>query len=195
MLRSSGDHQWSRQACPASFVNQLMRTALLELSLRCRYCGMASTKPASVQFRRFTLTPSAQIDRPFLQHRLQPLIADRFALERVADQIHGLWSDLHEYAQEVAAVEPGDMELLRRVDALRRVLEAVYGQEITFSGEHRARGVVVEGRVDVEEVAGYAAAVRSRTAASGTIRGSAKADRVAEGGEVVGVDIDRIGEP
>jgi hypothetical protein len=47
--------------------------------------------------------------------------------------------------------------LLTRVDALRKALEIVIGQRLTFQGEKRpeAEGPIVRGRINVDEVLGY----------------------------------------
>lgn len=48
--------------------------------------------------------------------------------------------------------------------------------------------------VDVDEVAGYAAAVRAEeVVGDGTLRGDAKVKRVERGGQAVGVDVKRVG--
>lgn len=53
---------------------------------------------------------------------------------------------------------------------------------------------VVRGNVEADEVAGYISAVRTDRAI-GTIEGSTRVGRVADGGEAIGVDIyaDRLG--
>jgi hypothetical protein len=77
-------------------------------------------------------------------------------------------------------------QLLEAVEALRGILGSVYQMPVVFSGE---RGeATVHGSVDVEVVAGYAAAIRAK-AASGRIQGHVRASRVEAGGEVVGVDL------
>jgi hypothetical protein len=116
------------------------------------------------------------------------------AVERVEEQLRELRKDLSDYADEIESVDLKDETLLQRVDALRQLLEAVYQQRITFKGEQRPpSGPVVEGRIDVEEVAGYAAAVRARQIISGTVSAEATVRRVEPGGQVIGVDADSIG--
>ena len=116
------------------------------------------------------------------------------AVERVEEQLRELRKDLSEYADGIELVDVKDANLLQRVDALRQLLEAVYQQRITFKGEQRPpSGPVVEGRIDVEEVAGYAAAVRARQIVSGTVRAEAKAKRVEPGAQFIGIDTDSIG--
>ncbi|MFJ6673777.1 hypothetical protein ACIQMJ_21940 [Actinosynnema sp. NPDC091369] len=124
-----------------------------------------------------------------------PLRADDAVLERVGPDLKELRRKLQDYADGVEEVVPDDRDLLESADAVRRLLEAVYGQRITFRGERRAAsGPVVEGEIDVDVVAGYAAAVRARAITGGaTVRASVRANEVAEGAEVIGVDVDRIG--
>lgn len=123
-----------------------------------------------------------------------PLRADAAVLDRVEPDLKELRRKLQDYADGVEAIGSEDRDLLESADAVRRLLEAVYGQRITFRGERRAAsGPVVEGGIDVDVVAGYAAAVRARVITGGTVRAAVRANEVGEGGEVVGVDVDRIG--
>ncbi len=116
------------------------------------------------------------------------------AVERVEEQLRELRKDLSDYADGIEFVDDKDANLLLRVDALRQLLEAVYQQRITFKGEQRPpSGPVVEGRIDVEEVAGYTAAVRARQIVSGSVRADAKARRVEPGAQFIGIDVDIIG--
>jgi hypothetical protein len=136
------------------------------------------------------------VQTPELEGELrQPLEVDAEALERLAPDLLELRRELNDYADDLKPVDPEDPQLLATADAVRQILEAVYHQRITFRGEQRdASGPLVEGRVDVTTVAGYAAAVRAKSVTSGTVRGDAEADEVQEGGRLIGVDIDRIGE-
>ncbi|CAM5328840.1 hypothetical protein [Streptomyces avidinii] len=118
---------------------------------------------------------------------------DPILVERFEAELRGLRADLHEYASGVDPVTTTDPELLGRVDALRRVLEAIHGTPLLFTGEPGDPGepdatTVVRGRVDTDEVAGYVAAVRAERPA-GTVEGYVRAKRVEQGGEVVGVDL------
>jgi hypothetical protein len=117
------------------------------------------------------------------------------AVERVEEQLRELRRDLSDYVDGIDLVDVTNENVLQRIDALRQLLEAVYQQRITFKGEQRPpSGPVVEGRIDVEEVAGYAAAVHARQIVSGTVRVDAKARRVEPGAQFIGVDTDSIGE-
>ena len=111
-------------------------------------------------------------------------------VERLQAELRVLRADLHEYASGVDAVDPADRTLLLRVDALRQVLEVIYGTALVFEGEQAAAGEV-RGRVAAGDVAGYVAAVRADRLPGGLISGEVDVDRVQHGGEVVGVDIGR----
>lgn len=116
------------------------------------------------------------------------------AAERLAGELRQSRQLLADYADGIETPRPGDELLVEQVDALRRLLEAVYGQRITFKGEQRPpSGPLVTGQVEVDTVAGDAAAVRAKVVAAGELRGSVKAGRVEAGGKVTGVEIDRIG--
>lgn len=117
-------------------------------------------------------------------------------VEQVDEQIQVIRRSLSDYAEEIVRVDSGDQNLLSDVDALRCLLEAVYQQRITFKGEQRpASGPLVSGKIDVKEVAGYAAAVSARKIGKGAqVIGEAKAERVEQLGRIIGVDADTIGE-
>ena len=118
------------------------------------------------------------------------------AVHRLEAQLREGRKDLSDYAEGIEAVDPANDNLLRRIDVLRRLLEAIYQQRLTFQGEHRpASGPVVKGRIDVGEVAGYAAAVRARVIASGQVTGEATSQRVAPEGRFITIDVDTIGGP
>jgi hypothetical protein len=91
-------------------------------------------------------------------------------------------------------VDPGDRRLLELVDGLRRVLEAVYGQRLTFKGEARPpSGPVVVGEAKAGEVSGYVAGLRARRILGGEVVGRAEAGDVGPGGQVIGAEVDTIG--
>lgn len=118
---------------------------------------------------------------------------DEYA-ERLEEDLGEARKLLADYADGIEVPEPGDHLVAEQADALRRLLEAVYGQRITFRGEQRPpSGPLVTGEIDVERVAGDAAAVRAKVISSGEIRGSAKAKEVEAGGKLTGVEIDQIG--
>jgi hypothetical protein len=128
-----------------------------------------------------------------LDGKFQPVRMDTSALERFEAPIRDLRGQLSGYADETDPVVEGDGPLLERADALRQMLEAVYGQRITFKGEDRApSGTAVSGEIDVDQLEGYAAAVRAKRIEGGTTTGVANARVVGEKGTLIGVDVDEI---
>ncbi len=116
------------------------------------------------------------------------------AVQRLEAQLREERKGLADYAEGIEAIDSANENLLRRIDVLRRLLEAIYQQRLTFQGEHRpTSGPVVKGRIDVDEVAGFAAAVRARVIASGEVTGEGTSQRVAPEGRFVTIDVDTIG--
>ncbi len=115
------------------------------------------------------------------------------ALRALASEISRLRQDLTPYVDGIEGVECDNPELLARIDALRNLIEAVYQQRITFKGESRpSSGTIVDATIDVERVAGDAAALRAREVTSGVVRAQARAKTVESGGRLTGAEIDRI---
>jgi hypothetical protein len=136
-----------------------------------------------------------RIENPgILAGRVEPPIIDFEAADRLEKDLTVLSGRLANYASGLEEVDASDEELLRATDALRQTLEAIYQQRITFRGEDRpSSGPLVEGRVDIDEVAGYVAGVRAEVIESGRTTGIVDANRVERGGEAIGLDVKRIG--
>lgn len=114
--------------------------------------------------------------------------------DRLHKALHEARQLLADYADDIEIPQPGDQAVFDRVDALRLLLEVVYGQRITFKGERRGpSGPLVTGQIDIDQVAGDAAAIRVKSMSSGRATGSATANRVERGGKLTAVEIDRIG--
>jgi hypothetical protein len=128
-----------------------------------------------------------------LSGALQPLRPDEDRLATLESELRELRNALVDYAGNDELIRNSDAELLRTADALRRVLEAVYQQRITFHGEQRpTSGPVVDGTIDVGQVSGYVAVVRARTVeGSANIRVQGRANEVS--GTFIGAEIDRLG--
>jgi hypothetical protein len=109
-------------------------------------------------------------------------------------QLRQLRKDLSDYAEEIDKVEDNDTDLLEKVDALRKLLESIYQQHITFKGENRpTSGVpVVVGRVEAKVIAGQAAGVEAKVVTGGDVKGEVKADRIEKGGSAQGVKVDTV---
>ncbi|MBT2530132.1 hypothetical protein J7E91_33445 [Streptomyces sp. ISL-99] len=123
-----------------------------------------------------------------LQLPLQPdtdqLLTRRGELEQLRDA-------LAVYAQGDAPVRPRDQALLRNLNRLRRALEEIYCQRLTFEGEDRpASGPFVQQRL--KEVSGEVTGMDADEI-DGTARLVQDVDRVAHGGKVTGMKARRIG--
>ncbi len=110
-------------------------------------------------------------------------------------QLRQLRRGLTDYVDEIDEVNENDADLLEIVDALRCLLEGIYGQHITFKGENRpASGApVVVGRIDVEEIADKAIGVDADAINMGDVTGEVKAKRIEKGGSATGVKAGTIG--
>lgn len=115
------------------------------------------------------------------------------AVERLEEQLREVRRSLSDFADGTETVDLTDEHLLRSVDALRRILEVVYQQRLTFKGEQRLpSGSMVVSNINVEDVAGYVAAVRARRI-GGDVRVEAQTKRVEPGAQFIGIDTDTIG--
>jgi hypothetical protein len=93
---------------------------------------------------------------------------------------------LHPFATGMAEVDIEDSELARHAGELRTLLEAAYGQRITFLGEDRER---TGARVEVDQVLGTVSGSVTGADASmneGFIGVKQKADNVTSEGTVIG---------
>src|SRR3954454_22228507 len=88
---------------------------------------------------------------------------DEARVRALEDQIRALRDDLGGRDAATAG-----NELLWRADALRAVLESVYGTRLVFAGEDRPAPEVFSN-VEVEEVRGYVAAIRGDTDTKGRL--------------------------
>ena len=142
-----------------------------------------STEPASI-----TLPPEV------FEGRIENPLIHFDNLAAAEQQIRELRRDMALYVDEGEPLEAGNQNLMQRVDLLRQLLEAVYQQQITFKGEKRpSSGPVVGAKIDVEQVLGRVAGVRSKNIKSGNVDVEIKAKTVGPGGEITGVDADTIG--
>jgi hypothetical protein len=120
------------------------------------------------------------------------------ALSESAPALRELRTLLFPYLDGEGKIQPGDTELLRLVDRLRQLLEAIYGQRIAFTteaGERTASGTELRSTVDIKEITAEVIAIKARRINSGVIHSEIRAEKVGEGGRVVGVEAEDIGGP
>jgi hypothetical protein len=90
------------------------------------------------------LRPPADI----IEGTVEPTRPNDERLERLADELQKRRKSLTDYTDGVEAVDPSNVALLKDVDELRRLIEVIYGQRITFKGEQREpSGPLVENEV------------------------------------------------
>jgi hypothetical protein len=127
--------------------------------------------------------------------RLESPRLDLEAVGRLEGDLRALRAAVADYAQGIDEVDRGDRPLLEAVDGLRQVMEAVYGQQITFVGEQRPPSSArVVGEAKVDEVLGYLAGLRAKRILSGSVTGRLEAKRVGPDAVAVGLDVDTIGD-
>lgn len=160
--------------------------------LKARRDRKKAVESGSIQEPQISATTPKELPDIF-EGRIDPLIIDFDTLEPVGDVLSDLWKDISAYAQGIEDIDPENLEMQAKLEALRRLLEAVYSQRITFKGEQReSSGLLVRGSIDVKEVAGYAAAVRAELVTGGSVIGHAAVERVSPGGHLVGTEVDTI---
>jgi hypothetical protein len=126
------------------------------------------------------LRPPADV----LAGSVEPAPPNDERLEELAPALADGWNALATYAQGIEEIDPSDPELRRRVDDLRRALEVVYGQRITFQGETRPpSGPLIENEVR----AGQAEILNSRVGVVETAHGGMS---VKQGTDVTGAKIE-----
>jgi hypothetical protein len=123
---------------------------------------------------------------------------DEGALERLAQPMGELCDKLSGVVTGRTEVVTSDPVLVMRVDALRKALEVIVGQRLTFRGEARSekQGPVIRGEVDVKKVLGYAVGVAAgEITGKVTVDGRVVADEVATGASAIGTKVDSVSAP
>ncbi len=132
---------------------------------------------------------------PVFEGQLSTIQIHFDTVERLEKQLLERKRGLSGYADGSEEVDSTDKALLEQTDALRRLLEAVYQQRITFKGEQRPpSGPIVEGHINVQDVEGRVGGVIAKTIRGGThVEGGVDVKRtVKPGGEAGGVIVDAI---
>ncbi len=114
----------------------------------------------------------------------------------VEADLKALVGQLATYVQGIDPIDTQDGELLARVDALRRLLEAVYGQRITFLGENRPPSgePVVSSVIDIKQIAGVVTGIKAQSI-NADARTDIRSDRSEKDSTVIGIDAGTIGPP
>jgi hypothetical protein len=123
---------------------------------------------------------------------------DEAALTQSVSALRQLRTALFPFYDDETSVQQGDAELLQRVDQLRRVLEVVYGQRITFvteADERPASGTVIDTTIDIEEINAEVVGVRVGEVRGGSFKTEIRGKSVGPGGRVVGFQADGVGGP
>src|SRR5258708_29931152 len=90
------------------------------------------------------------------------------ALNASAKQLGTLRQELMPYIEGIEDLDSNSPDLHTRLDLLRRLVESIYGQTITFNGESRPpSGTVISANIEVGKLDGDAAGVRTREITSG----------------------------
>ena len=137
-------------------------------------------------------TESAKLPDTAFEVARMPLQLDFSRANEVEPELRELRHALAEIGQGIDELDPGDAEVLGALDALRRTLEYVYGQPITFKGERRPDSYIdLLGEVTAREIRGYVAGIRAQHIRSGQATGRVRADSVE--GQAVGLDVGEVG--
>lgn len=136
----------------------------------------------------------AAVPAAAFEGKVTPAAPDLQAVETLEESLVAARKDVADVADGIEIIDTGNAELLAKIDALRRLMEPVLSQRLTFKGEKRPpSGPLVRGDVQLDELKAYAAGVRARTIRSGEVSGSARAKTVGDGGQLFGVDAGDIG--
>jgi len=124
---------------------------------------------------------------PVLDAAPAPTPADTQVVAGHEAEVVQLLSRLSPYAQDLADVDVDDPQLAEGMGRLRQILEAAYGQRLTFKGEKRES---TGTRVAVKQVLGEAeGTVMGIGSVSGPVDAEVdqKADHLAGGGSMTGI--------
>jgi hypothetical protein len=176
----------------------------------------ALTGAALTEGIRFLYNQAAELIKAARERRGEAKDAERVEVERVPSEVlvgplpdtvdarmlsqthlrlARLLNDLTPYATGGAEIVRGDLQLLDVAHQLHALLETVYGQPITLTGEQREPiGAQVNVQQLLGEIEGEASALRVGAVGRGArVDIDQSATTVRPGGSVVGAQIDRIG--
>lgn len=116
-------------------------------------------------------------------------------LAKVEPRLKELVGKIAPYQIDPESIDANDENLLKALDGLRRTLEVVYQQRLTFKGEagRPPSGPLIEGEVDVKHALGDVAGVRIDKLTEGTARGKATVETAGQGSIVSGTYVKEAG--
>jgi hypothetical protein len=149
-------------------------------------------EPETLQSEKAPVAPAIAED--MLEGDLSPLEIHYGQVEKVYPHLVKLRRELVDYQDESLPVDPRDENLIKNVDALRRLLEIVYQQRITFKGEQREQsGPTVFSNIDVDQVLGEIVSIEiGEVGGNAVIRSEFRAKSVEKDAKVTGVKIDKV---
>jgi hypothetical protein len=118
-------------------------------------------------------------------------------LTQVEPRLKELVRKIVPYQIDPESIDAKDENLLKAIDGLRRTLEVIYQQRLTFKGEtgRPASGpfIDIEGEVEVEHALGDVAGVRIDKLTEGTVRGKATVKTADKGSIISGTYVKEAG--
>ena len=160
--------------------------------LRARKSAGAQSQSEPVPAPAVGPVGSAVLDGPLDTRRI-----DQGALEQLAAVIASGRGVLSPYAEGFIPVEAGDSTLLSAMGRVRRALEGVYGQTITFEGERgRGRtGAVLDVRMVLDDIYGEVTGGKIGRLHEGEVTIDVHGRDVKPGATVIGGQIEEMGRP
>src|SRR5260370_4397095 len=100
-------------------------------------------------------------------------------IKKVETLLNELVGKTAPYQIDPETIDAKDENLLKAIDGLRRTLEVIYQQRLTFKGEagRAPSGPLIEGEVDVEHALGDVAGGAIVKLTQGTARGEATVNK------------------
>ena len=109
-------------------------------------------------------------------------------VQKVEPRLRELYRDLSEFGNGISPIEVGDLEALEKIDMLRRLIEQIYQQRITFRGEERPpSGTLLLGTIKSETIKGSATGVDIQGPFEGRAEGRVSSGEIGAGATVIGV--------
>jgi hypothetical protein len=156
------------------------------------YAQAAELLKARREHRRANAAASADLHVPIvpnevLDRRITASMVDLMVLDAQHQLLVKLAGALAPYALGQTDIEDDDLELGENAGTLRALLEAIYGQRLTFRNEDREpSGSVVTVRQVLGEIEGTATGSAGDIGAGARLDVTQKADVIRAGGEITG---------